>query len=83
MCSDVDRTPCTAYFAADGAYAELIWYGRAGLDSESDGAAVAASLELDWHDSDVGGCQERQKGDIQNDHTAWLWSYGSHFAFTS
>ena len=50
MRSDVDRTPCTAYFAADGTHAELVWYWRAGLDSESDGAAVATSLELDWHD---------------------------------
>ena len=50
MRSDVDRTPCTAYFAADGAHAELVWYWRAGLDGESNGAAVATSLELDWHD---------------------------------
>ena len=53
MRSEVDRTPCTTYFAADGAHAELVWHGRAGLDGESNGAAVATSLEFDWHDSDV------------------------------
>jgi hypothetical protein len=53
MRSEVDRTPCTAYLAADGAYADLIRHDRAGLDGESYGAAVATSFEFDWHDSDV------------------------------
>ena len=53
MRSEVDRTPSTAYLAAYGAHAELVWNRRAGLDSESNGAAVATSLELDWHDCDM------------------------------
>ena len=39
----VDGTPCTAYLAADGAHADLIWHGRAGLYGECNGVAVATT----------------------------------------
>jgi hypothetical protein len=51
MRTEVDRSASAAHLAADGAHAELIRNGRAGLDCESHCPAVAASLELDWHRS--------------------------------
>ncbi len=50
MRTQVDRTSCTAYLAADGAYAELVRYWRAGLDGESHCSTVATSFEFNWHD---------------------------------
>jgi len=54
MCTEVDRSASTAHLAADGALAELIRHGRAGLDRESYCPAMTASLELDWHGSSHG-----------------------------
>jgi hypothetical protein len=49
VCSEVDRSACTAHLAADRAHTELIWHRCAGLDRESHSSTMAASLELDWH----------------------------------
>ena len=54
MRTEVDRSASTAHLAADGAHAELIRNGRAGLDRESHCPAMTASLELDWHGSSHG-----------------------------
>ena len=51
MRTEVDGSAGTAHLAADGALAELIRHGRAGLDRENHCPAMTASLELDWHGS--------------------------------
>ena len=56
VCSEVDRSTCTAHLAADRAHTELIWHRCAGLDRESHSSTMATSLELDWH-----GFSEQEK----------------------
>jgi hypothetical protein len=54
VCSEVDRSACTAHLAADRAHTELIWHWCAGLDRESHSSAMTTPLELDWHGFNAG-----------------------------
>jgi hypothetical protein len=64
MRAEVDRSASTAHLAADGALAELIRHGRAGLDRESYCPAMTASFELDWHGSSHGEVNGELLGNV-------------------